>query len=51
MPKKMKCSNCGKRAFDISELPKQKFVVELKCPHCGKVVRVPCDEHYVLKAS
>lgn len=51
MPKKMKCSNCGRRAFDISELPKEKVVVELKCPHCGKVVKVKCDTSSVMKAS
>ena len=51
MPKKMKCSCCGKRAFDISDLPKENIVVELKCPHCGKLVKVKCDASSVMKAS
>ena len=29
--KKMKCSNCGRRAFDISKLPKEDVEVTLKC--------------------
>lgn len=51
MLKKMKCSFCGKRAFDISELPKEKIVVELKCPHCKRLVKVKCDASSVMKAS
>lgn len=51
MPKKMKCSCCGKRAFDISELPKEKITVELKCPHCRKLVKVKCDASSVMNAS
>lgn len=51
MPKKMKCSCCGKRAFDISKLPKEKIIVELKCPHCRKLVKVECDELSVMNAS
>jgi len=51
MPKKMKCSCCGKRAFDISDLPNENIVVELKCPNCGKLVKVKCDVSSVIKAS
>lgn len=43
MPKKMKCLNCGRSAFDISELPKEKIFVELKCPQCREFVKIPCD--------
>ena len=42
--KKMKCPNCGRRAFDISKLPKEEVEVTLKCPQCGKFVSVPCNE-------
>lgn len=40
----MKCPNCGRRAFDISKLPKEEVEVTLKCPQCGKFVSVPCTE-------
>ena len=49
--KKMKCSNCGRRAFDISKLPKEDVEVTLKCPQCGKFVSVPCNEQSEIKAS
>lgn len=46
---KMKCPNCGRRAFDISKLPDEKIRVELKCPHCKKVVLVPCTDAFVMR--
>lgn len=49
--KKMKCPNCGRRAFDISRLPKEEVEVTLKCPQCGKFVSVPCIEKSELKAA
>ena len=49
MAKKMKCTNCGRRAFDISNFPKEDLEVQLKCPQCKKFVTVPCDERYVYK--
>jgi len=49
--KKMKCPNCGRRAFDISNLPKEEVEVNLKCPQCGKFVSIPCNEKSELKAS
>jgi transcription elongation factor Elf1 len=49
--KKMKCPNCGRRAFDISNLPKEEVEVTLKCPQCGKFVSVPCNEEMEIKAS
>ena len=49
--KKMKCSNCGRRAFDISKLPKEDVEVTLKCPQCGKFVSVPCNEKSEIRAS
>ena len=48
---KMKCPNCGRRAFDISRLPKEEVEVTLKCPHCRKFVTVPCNEKSEIKAS
>lgn len=48
--KKMKCSNCGRRAFDISKLPTEKLEVKLKCPQCGKFVLVPCTSESEIRA-
>ena len=39
---RMKCPCCGKRAFDISRLPKEQIEIELKCPNCHKFVKIPC---------
>ena len=38
---KIKCPNhkCGRRIFDIG-ITRFRIIVELKCPHCGEVVRV-----------
>jgi transcription elongation factor Elf1 len=49
--KKMKCPNCGRRAFDISNIPKENVEVTLKCPHCRKFVTVPCNVKSELKVS
>lgn len=40
--RRMKCSNsvCKKRVCDIWENRFGIIVIELKCPHCGEVVRV-----------
>ncbi|MDE7334557.1 MAG: hypothetical protein K2O16_20465 [Lachnospiraceae bacterium] len=39
--RRMKCSNgeCKKRVCDIWENRFGVIVIELKCPHCGEVVR------------
>lgn len=39
---KVKCPNpkCGRRIFDIEEMPPGKVVLEMKCRHCGKMVQV-----------
>lgn len=50
MNKKLKCPVCGKRACDISELPKEKIYIELKCPHCNKLVKIPCVKSAVKTA-
>ena len=47
MNKSLKCPICGKRACDVSEIPKEKMFIELKCPNCKKVVQVMCDESAV----
>ncbi len=38
---KIKCPNhkCERRIFDIG-ITRFRIIVELKCPHCGEVVRV-----------
>lgn len=43
---KMKCLKCGKRAFDISGLPTVPLIVELKCPNCHNIVKIPCDKNH-----
>jgi len=48
---KMKCPNCGKRAFDITAFPGEDVVVKLKCPQCRNFVSVPCNETSELKAA
>ncbi len=37
---KVKCPNpkCGRRIFDIEEMPPGKLVLEMRCSHCGEVV-------------
>jgi predicted RNA-binding Zn-ribbon protein involved in translation (DUF1610 family) len=47
--KMMRCTNCGRRAFDISRLPQEDVEVTLKCPQCGKFVSIPCNEESELK--
>ena len=39
---KVKCPNpqCGRRIFDIEEMPSGKVVLEMKCRHCGEMVQV-----------
>lgn len=44
--RKMICPECKRRAFDIAGLPRNKktqIEVELKCPHCSKLVKIPCS--------
>lgn len=38
----MRCPNCGKRAFDTSgfHTPDRPVEISLKCPQCGRIVRV-----------
>lgn len=38
--KPLKCPRCGKRACDISEIPKEKIFIEMKCPQCHNIVRI-----------
>lgn len=39
---KVKCPNpkCGRRIFDIEEMPPGKVVLEMKCRNCWKIVQV-----------
>ena len=36
----LKCPCCNKRAMDVVEATKGKMVIEMKCPHCQKIVRI-----------
>ena len=47
----MKCPNCGKRAFDISTLPQEITAVEMKCPHCHRLITVLCTADYELEKT
>lgn len=38
------CPVCGKRIFDVSDIPGNPVRVRLKCPHCRKIVRIPISE-------
>lgn len=38
MPEKVKCPLCGKRIFDAAK--GMKGEIEIKCPHCHKVVKI-----------
>ncbi|MDE1472157.1 hypothetical protein [Eubacterium limosum] len=51
MKNKMKCPECGKRAFDISVLPKEQIEIELKCPNCHRFVRIMCVAEMLMKAQ
>lgn len=44
MNKPLKCPVCGKRACDVSKIPKEKLYIELKCPNCNQIVKILCDE-------
>ena len=46
---KMRCPLCGKRVFDISELPGERVAITLKCPSCHQVVAVRCTREAMLR--
>lgn len=48
---RMKCPECGKRAFDISSLPREQIEIELKCPNCHHFVRVACIAEMLMKRN
>ena len=39
---RMQCPRCNKRICDISREPLKEFAIELRCPHCGNIVKVDC---------
>lgn len=41
---KMRCPNpeCGRRILDNEDIDLEWTVLEIKCPHCGKQVRLYC---------
>lgn len=43
-PKPLKCPRCGKRACDISNIPKENIFIEMKCPQCHNIVRIWCNK-------
>lgn len=49
--KSLKCPRCGRRAYDISEIPKEKIYIEMKCPQCHKIVRITCDEKSLMPTA
>ena len=52
MPQKtwnqMRCPNCEKRAFDISNLPTEDTTIEIKCPQCTHFVTISLTTEYLL---
>lgn len=40
MDVKLKCPSCNKRALDIVQATKGKIIIEMKCPHCKKIVKI-----------
>lgn len=40
MSVKLKCPICNKRAMDVVKAAKGKMVIEMKCPHCHKIVKI-----------
>lgn len=51
MNKPLKCPVCGKRACDVSDIPKEKLYIELKCPNCNHIVKILCDKSAVKESS
>ncbi len=50
---KVRCPNpkCGRRILDIEVEPPGKTVLEMKCRHCGEVVRVGFGPRKVQKKN
>ena len=40
MTKKQKCPSCGKRIFDIARENISEIEIEMKCPHCHKIIKI-----------
>lgn len=36
----LKCPNCTKRAMDVLKAAKGSVIIEMKCPHCRKIVKI-----------
>ena len=49
--KPLKCPRCEKRACDISDIPKEKIFIEMKCPQCHNIVRIWCNKESLKIAS
>lgn len=37
----VKCPICSKRALDIKKSSNELVEIQLKCPHCHKIVNIP----------
>ena len=48
---KMRCPTCGKRVFDLSQLPRDPIIVATKCPQCKSFVDVPCTSDWTITAK
>lgn len=41
MAVQIKCPTCRKRVFDVTK--KTIGAIEMKCPHCGKIIAIDFD--------
>lgn len=39
------CPECKRRVFDVYDPPDRLTRIQIKCPHCRKVVKIPIYEH------
>jgi len=37
-----KCPFCGRRVFDVTKLKKEEIQIEMKCPKCKNLIKIPC---------
>jgi hypothetical protein len=43
---RMECPKCHRRAFDLSDLPREKIIWRGKCPQCHQFVTIPCTKDF-----
>ncbi|WP_028830083.1 hypothetical protein [Proteocatella sphenisci] len=50
MLEKVRCANDGKRLFDMETKLSKGPLIEIKCPHCGKINEIHIkDGYYTVK--